>query len=212
MRFLRLTLAPELVPIQGLVSRIEIINNRYLADGTVIELARIEGDHDDIERLYEDDSTTIDFETITDDGNQQYVYHRLQPDENNVTHQMISLLDEHCLMIVYPIRFERKTGVSVTLMGTTNMIQEAYEQFPAEIERYITIEQVTESMPALGGGRSLLTERQREVLDAAIDLGYYSIPRRVTSRDVAEAVECAPSTASEHLRKIEARILSSLKT
>ena len=105
---------------------------------------------------------------------------------------------------------DSETGATVTIMGTTDMVQEAFDRFPPEIQRSITIEQVTESMPSLGGLRSLLTLRQQEVLDEAIDLGYYSLPRQVTSKDVAHAVECAPSTASEHLRKIEARILSGL--
>jgi predicted DNA binding protein len=95
-------------------------------------------------------------------------------------------------------------------MGTTEMVQNVFDQLPTEVRRHITIDQVTESMPSVGGMRSLLTERQREVLDAATELGYYTVPRQVTASDVAAAVACAPSTASEHLRKIEARILSSV--
>lgn len=108
------------------------------------------------------------------------------------------------------MRFDSEAGAIVTLVGTTEMVQEAYSRLPADVRRHISIERMTETMPSLGGLRSLLTERQRKVLDAAVDLGYYSVPRRVTSSDVAEAAGCAPSTASEHLRKVEARVLSSL--
>lgn len=207
MRFLRLTLGPEIVHIGESVKQIEILNNQYLTDGTVIELSRIESDHD-ITELFDKNPTTIDYEVLEAEGDQQYVYHHLHPDDSDIAHQLISLLDEHRLMIVYPMQFDSETGVTVTLMGTTEMVQEAFRKLPAEIQHHITIDQVTETMPSLGGVRSLLTERQREVLDAATELGYYSVPRRVTANDVADAVGCAPSTASEHLRKIEARILS----
>ena len=209
MRFLRLTLAPDLVLMGDTVKRIEVLNNQYLTDGTVIELSRIESENK-IEGVFEANPATIAYEILDVEGDQQYVYHHLQPDESDFPHQLISLLDEHRLMIVYPIRFDSETGATLTLMGTTEMVQEAYGRLPTEMRRFITIEQVTETMPSLGGLRSLLTERQREVLDAAIELGYYSVPRRVTSTAVAEAVGCAPSTASEHLRKIEARVLSGL--
>ena len=209
MRFLRLTLAPDLVLMGDTVKRIEVLNNQYLTDGTVIELSRIESENK-IEGVFEANPATIAYEILDVEGDQQYVYHHLQPDESDFSHQLISLLDEHRLMIVYPIRFDSETGATLTLMGTTEMVQEAYGRLPTEIQRCITIEQVTETMPSLGGIRSLLTERQREVLDAAIDLGYYSVPRQVTSTEVAEAVGCATSTASEHLRKIEGRVLSGL--
>lgn len=207
MRFLRLTLAPEIAPLGGSVKQIEVLNNQYLTDGTVIELSRLESDHD-VDELFEENPATLDYEVLDMEGDQRYVYHHLQPDESDIAHRLISLLDEHRLMIVYPMRFDSETGATMTLMGTTETVQEAFRQLPAEIRRHVTIDRVTETMPLLGGVRSLLTERQREVLDAAIELGYYSVPRRVTSSDVADAVGCAPSTASEHLRKIEARVLS----
>ena len=191
------------------VKRIDVLNNSYLTDGTVVELSRIET-KSDIEALFEANPSTLSYELFNVEGNQHYVYHHLQPSKNEFPHQLISLLDEYRLIIIYPIRFDAETGASVTLIGTTEMVQEAYGRLPREIQKHITFEQVSETLPSVGGARSLLTERQREVLDTAVKLGYYSVPRQATSTDVAEALDCAPSTASEHLRKIEARILSEL--
>ena len=42
---------------------------------------------------------------------------------------------------------------------------------------------------------------------AARDLGYYDLPREATHADVAERLGCAPGTASEHLRKAEAKLV-----
>jgi len=55
-----------------------------------------------------------------------------------------------------------------------------------------------------------LSDRQREATDAALDLGYYEIPREADHRDVASALDCAPSTTAEHLRKAEAKLVESI--
>jgi predicted DNA binding protein len=53
----------------------------------------------------------------------------------------------------------------------------------------------------------VLSDRQREAVRAALDIGYYDQPRGATHEDVAAALDCAPSTASEHLRKAEAELV-----
>ncbi|MFC6975764.1 helix-turn-helix domain-containing protein [Halomicroarcula sp. GCM10025709] len=55
-----------------------------------------------------------------------------------------------------------------------------------------------------------LSDRQREAVEAALSLGYYDIPRTATHEAVADALDCAPSTAAEHLRKAESRVLHAL--
>lgn len=210
MRFLTITLGPDILPTSDEVQRVDVINNRYLTDGSVIELSCIEGDLDDIGGFYEGNPNTIDYEVLTMEDDLQYVYHHFRPDDGNVVHQLIRLLDEYRLLVVYPMRFGPRSGATVTVMGTTEMVQQAHEQLPPEARQHITIDKLTESMPPLGGLRSILTGRQREVLDAAIELGYYSVPRLATADDVADVVQCAPSTAAEHLRKIEARVMAAV--
>jgi predicted DNA binding protein len=53
----------------------------------------------------------------------------------------------------------------------------------------------------------LLTDRQEEVVELALDLGYYDTPREATHEDVAAAIGCAPNTATEHLQKGEAKLV-----
>lgn len=54
-----------------------------------------------------------------------------------------------------------------------------------------------------------LTHRQREVLLEAVRLGYYSVPRHTTVRDVARRLHIARSTAEEHLRAAESAMIRS---
>jgi hypothetical protein len=57
---------------------------------------------------------------------------------------------------------------------------------------------------------NVLTEKQREVLIAAYKLGYYGIPRRITSVEIAQKLGLADSTVVEHLRKAEHRLMAQI--
>lgn len=58
----------------------------------------------------------------------------------------------------------------------------------------------------------LLTDRQREALDAAIRLGYFEVPRECTLTDVADELGVDKSTASGVLRRGEGRIVKWFRT
>ncbi|WP_438267224.1 helix-turn-helix domain-containing protein [Haladaptatus pallidirubidus] len=53
-----------------------------------------------------------------------------------------------------------------------------------------------------------LSERQRAAAVIAVELGYYDVPRRASHEDVAAALDCAPSTAAEHLRKAKLKVFT----
>jgi len=53
-----------------------------------------------------------------------------------------------------------------------------------------------------------LTGRQRQVLISAYSLGYYEVPRSVSSEDVSRHSKMDKSTFVEHLRKAERKIMA----
>lgn len=53
-----------------------------------------------------------------------------------------------------------------------------------------------------------LSGRQREIFELACEHGYYSWPREVTTRELAEAAGIAKTTLLEHLRKAESKLLN----
>lgn len=52
-----------------------------------------------------------------------------------------------------------------------------------------------------------LTDRQREVIQTAFDMGYYEVPREVSTEEIAIELELDPSTIAEHLQRAERNVL-----
>jgi PAS domain S-box-containing protein len=59
------------------------------------------------------------------------------------------------------------------------------------------------------GGAAGLTDRQRSVLEAAYEKGYYDWPRGHTAEEVAESLGIASATLHQHLRAAEHALVSS---
>ena len=69
------------------------------------------------------------------------------------------------------------------------------------------------SIDAKEGGASLLsklTPRQRQMLLTAYALGYYDVPRRISSADLSRHLKVDKSTIVEHLRKAERKLIGSI--
>ena len=56
----------------------------------------------------------------------------------------------------------------------------------------------------------LLTERQKEIINYTVKMGYYEIPREVDSSKLADYFGISKSAFCEHLRKIERTIFQSI--
>lgn len=57
---------------------------------------------------------------------------------------------------------------------------------------------------------SKLTAKQKQVLLTAFALGYYDVPRRVSSEDLSRHLKADKSTIVEHLRKAERRLIDGI--
>ena len=57
-----------------------------------------------------------------------------------------------------------------------------------------------------------LTQKQREVIVAAYKMGYYDIPRKITSKQLARNLNLVDSTVVEHIRKAEQRLITHILT
>lgn len=162
-----------------------------------------EGDADAFEAAVEDIPVVRGYDIERVDEESFYVYLR---DETTATLQeMFGSLLTGAVIIVPPIVYREDGWVSISLFGADEELQTAVTRIPDPVE--VVVEQVggLDSMaPAAEGG---ITDRQREAVQTAIELGYYDVPREASHGDVAAALDCAPSTAAEHLRKAESTLL-----
>jgi predicted DNA binding protein len=58
--------------------------------------------------------------------------------------------------------------------------------------------------------RSRLTERQREVLQVAYNMGYFEHPKGANAGEVADALDIAPSTFAEHVAAGQRKLLEAI--
>lgn len=58
----------------------------------------------------------------------------------------------------------------------------------------------------------LLTDRQREALDVALQAGYFEVPRESTLAEVADRLGVDPSTASGVIRRAQAKLVKAART
>lgn len=72
--------------------------------------------------------------------------------------------------------------------------------------RGIEVKKVTVSNLSKDFGPSL-TQRQRRILDIAMDSGYYDFPRLITLQTLATQIGLAPSTLTVHLQRIEHKLI-----
>ncbi len=97
--------------------------------------------------------------------------------------------------------------IRVHLMGREEDIRKLLQhvdknQFPVSIVRLTPISLKSESNLAK------LTVKQRQALLTAHSLGYYDLPKRVSSEELAGHLRLDKSTLLEHLRKAEKKVMT----
>jgi predicted DNA binding protein len=146
------------------------------------------------------------YETAPIDADSFFVY--LEHETRAADRQFRDLFRSRRLLVIPPIEFAADGATVVELVGRDAAVQAVLEAAPADTE--VSIDRVRAYEHGLSASASLLTDRQLEALRVATDLGYYQIPRSGSVDDVADELGCAASTASDHLRKAEARLVGAV--
>jgi predicted DNA binding protein len=122
----------------------------------------------------------------------------------------------HCLELqpcVYKGGWEYYRVVSFSERDMRKVISEleAYCELEVVSRRVIPSGAVKETMlvstSALFGG---LTRKQVQALVFALENGYYQVPKRVTTEEMANKLRLPRTTYEEHLRKAEGKVLRSM--
>ncbi|WP_459194367.1 helix-turn-helix domain-containing protein [Halosimplex sp. J119] len=117
---------------------------------------------------------------------------------------LASALESGGLVVRTPVVF-RDGEIHARIVGDPAPLQRAFERQGDDIS--VRIDGITSTPADAEQPTQSLSDRQREALDVAHELGYYDQPRRATHEDVAAALGCAAQTAGDHLRKAEAKLV-----
>lgn len=180
------------------------INANFTGDELGI-LHYVEGDPDRFAARLAEISVIreFDIERLDDERFYLYIWDETTPPMN----AMFDQFTDDSLVVAPPMIYTDGT-VTVSLYGQSERIQAAIEVLPAFVS--VTVEEISGLRGLPGTEPAILSDRQREAVERALELGYYEIPREASHEEVATALGCAPSTAAEHLRKAESKLLKSL--
>ena len=111
------------------------------------------------------------------------------------------------VVLATPVRY-REGSAEVRIVGPPAALQTIFDDVPAVVS--LVVHEVGEFDTRRRAPVAALSDRQREALFAASDLGYYDHPRQATHADVADRLDCAPNTVCDHLQKAEKKVMASV--
>ncbi len=104
--------------------------------------------------------------------------------------------------------FEVKNGkLRVTFLGNAKQVRGVLQSIEKARMHYRVVS-LMDAKFSPNSPVARLTEKQREVLTKAYELGYYDRPRRISSEQLARRLNLAKSTLVAHRRKAERRLVA----
>lgn len=185
------------------MERAALLNWNFTDDHVDVLLFRVLGDRVPYERALDDARFVRDYETAAIDGTSFYV--TVEHETRDADRQFRTPVFERPVLLIPPAEYLATGETRLGFVGSAGDVQGVLDDIPAEVD--VRVETVGEYDRGLSPSAGVLTDRQREAIAAAADVGYYEVPREGTVEDVAAELDCAPSTASDHLRKAEARLV-----
>jgi len=185
------------------MGRVELIT--WNATGESVEYAffRLEGDLDAYRERIEavESIRRYNLTPIDDDSFYSYVVQETREADRRWRRAFAS----RNLVVVPPIVYDENTRMRLSVVGDKDDLRALVEEFPEGFD--LTVEEVGEYNRRRGTLGAGLTDRQLAAIEAAVDVGYYEVPREADLGAVADELGCAESTASNHLRKAESRVM-----
>jgi len=178
--------------------RDELLHGHDAGDGPDTRLFYVEGDRQAYVDALESTERIVDYEVTPLSEDACYAYVREKASEFDA--ELMDAFQAPGLLVVPPVEFRSDGTARLTVVGEPDALQSALEAVPPAAS--VEVIRVREYGGPTDAGVEL-TDRQREAVAAALSVGYYEVPRAGSLEEVAERLDCAPGTASEHLRKAE---------
>lgn len=111
---------------------------------------------------------------------------------------------QESIVVVPPVVYTAAGTAEFEVLGTPEDLRALLAALPQNVDT--TVERVGE-YDRRRRTETMLTDRQRDVVTTAAELGYYDVPRDATVSDVAAELDITDSTVSAHLRKAESAVM-----
>ncbi len=128
------------------------------------------------------------------------------------------VIERHGALVLYPVVYRDGWEHYRIVAVDETKVQELFETLRQKGDLEITMKKRTEEgllshsfLVSTGELFAELTSKQTDALRAAIDHGYYQVPRKIRFEDIAKARKTPRTTFEEHVRKAESKIMQSLK-
>jgi predicted DNA binding protein len=165
-------------------------------------LFRAEGDIDAYRERIADVQSVHEFDLTPVTDTSFYSFVRAVP--SDAEREWMESFARGSIVVVPPIVYTGDGDAMFTVLGDSDDLRAMVTGLPDRVDA--TIDRVGEYDHHLSPDAAL-TNRQRDVVATAVDLGYYEVPREATLADVADALDVAASTVSDHLRKAESAVM-----
>lgn len=100
----------------------------------------------------------------------------------------------------------RATGWTVRIRATEHETLSAFQDRIRDADCSMTLERLQTADAPTVDGQFMLTDKQREALVAAQQLGYYDIPRKITLSELATELGISQQALSKRLRRAQLTI------
>jgi predicted DNA binding protein len=214
MRYVDFLLIPRdryLHPADGVIAadpdvhREAIHHFNVLTDGTAAVMMEFTGDADRLAELTEDQPAVLSYD-LSRSADGAFVYSQVTADDD--LRRLYSVPQRRELVLDTPMRYTDRGALEVRAIGDQGAIRDAIDDVPDGITpKFLS---TGEYDPRGTDASDQLTERQREILRTAVEMGYYEEPRRTNYEELADELDLSSGTVGEHLRKIESTVLTRL--
>lgn len=206
---LRITFDEEaLHPVHEFVCRSPVVERELLLEGktdagTETILTYVEGDREAYEDVLSARPETIEYDVTPDGPEAFFVYARWKLRDRE--RHLEAALSRETVIVVPPLEFRPDRTMTFSLIGHGDNLEAVLNGLPNGVDTEVL--QVGEYRGHRNRAAGRVTDRQREALAAAWDVGYYAVPRENGIEAVANDLDCAVSTASALLRRAQARLV-----
>lgn len=188
------------------LTRQAIHSIKLLDDETIVLFGELTGDIDRYREILDDSPECITCTVASGDGDgPSYVYSQIRATEQ--TRKLLERRDNGDIIIKMPMEYTGDGGLKFTIVGKEESLLELSTLFDVEGSQMELVATGPYS-PDSDGVFGDLTDRQQEVLETALGMGYYENPRGATLEEIAAELDIDHGTVGRHIRAIESKVFS----